>query len=273
MSVDIFGSDSKKRVDDNKQYIDSKFITLAKSLDLSQTRLSLIESVKLDKTGGKLGGEIDMDGYRILNVGGPTNDQAAANKRYVDQKYDSMYYSIMGLLQSMYVPNSIGLIPFLTSRNDKSGYIVEESSRLNEDSAGYNAFRQGSRAWRVGHNVTRDFWIKITLPKQERVYKISMKATDETKIKRWELQGRNIDTDSTESAAPLVQDAFHPWIGIPFTDEENLVVQQSTRFFEVRLQDTNEFRIYRLYVYESEGLNPGLSHLQFYTLNKILYDV
>ena len=85
----------KLRVDVNKQYIDSKFITLAKSLDLLETKLE--EFVKLDvtdrtlwvlKTGDKLSGEIDMDGYRISNIGNPTNDEDAVNLLCLKQQTD-----------------------------------------------------------------------------------------------------------------------------------------------------------------------------------------
>ena len=134
----------------------------------------------------------------------------------------------------MLVPNSVGLIPMLTEKNDKCGYVVEESSKLN-DNHGYNAFRMGI-AWRVANDVTTNFWLKIKLPRQERVYRISIKAVDDTKIKRWELQGRSID------------DEYHPWKVIPFINEGNLVIQHSMRFFEAELRDTGEHRIYRLYV-------------------------
>ena len=299
MTVDIFGGSNikGKKTGVNKNYVDSKFITLTKS-----------QNLKFDKTGGIISGDIDMDGHRIIhnldplnimdaanksyvddsisafshkvngkldisgdtmqgdlnmnhykitNVVSPIINEDAANKRYVDQRYDSLYDSLTGLLKKLLAPNSVGLIPILTEKNDKSGYVVEESSKLN-DNHGYNAFRMG-RAWRVANDVTTDFWLKIKLPRQERVNRISIKAVDDTKIKKWELQGRNID------------DNYHPWIVIPFINEDDLVIQHSTRIFEAQLQDTDDYRFYRLYIHDSEGRNPGLSHLQFYTLNKILY--
>ena len=90
------------------------------------------------------------------------------------------------------------------------------------------------RAWRVATDVTTDVWLKIKLQKAERIYRISIKAVDDTKIKRWELQGRSID------------DEYHPWKVMPFINEGNLVIQHSMRFFEAELRDTGEHRIYRL---------------------------
>ena len=41
---------------------------------------------KLSKDGGKMTGNIDMDGYTVTNVGTPVNKRDTANKEYVDTK-------------------------------------------------------------------------------------------------------------------------------------------------------------------------------------------
>ena len=56
MPVDKFGSDGKV-MSVSKNYINSKFITLARN-----------DNLKFDKPGGKMFGDIDMDGRKILSV-------------------------------------------------------------------------------------------------------------------------------------------------------------------------------------------------------------
>jgi hypothetical protein len=78
MSANIFGAsgNSSRASTVDKKYVDSKFIALTKSLD-----------AKLDKSGGTVTGEIDVNQNRILNVGNPQETSDAINKKYVDDRF------------------------------------------------------------------------------------------------------------------------------------------------------------------------------------------
>ena len=70
MSVNIFGSSFKSSRASNidKKYVDSKFITLTRILE-----------TKLDKSGGTLSGDINVNKNRILNVKSPQEVKDAIN--------------------------------------------------------------------------------------------------------------------------------------------------------------------------------------------------
>ena len=62
--------------------------TFENSSQLSDIRsdISALETDKLDLSGGKMSGSIDMDGNSILSLPTPTVDGEAANKKYVDDQ-------------------------------------------------------------------------------------------------------------------------------------------------------------------------------------------
>ena len=261
MPVDKFGSDGKV-MSVSKNYVDSKFITLARN-----------DNLKFDKTGGKMFGDIDMDGRRILSIKNPENEMDVVNKRYVDNAVNVLNEKINAKQEApgaakFMIKSNVGLVPHLTERIDRSGYIVEESSKFRSDEfAGFKAFNvlRNNSGWRVDDNIYENFWIKIRCTQPETIYRISVRAAGTSKIKRWQLQGTTVD------------DGYHPWdvlidsdITIQNISEGNTVKQYKTQFFDIDPTLINEYVFYKLYVLESEGINPGLSHLQFYTLNKIL---
>ena len=73
----------------NKQYVDNKATTLTTSIN-----------TKLSKTGGDLTGEIDMGDNKITDLATPTENDDAATKKYVDDKFatspnEAVYYNFL----------------------------------------------------------------------------------------------------------------------------------------------------------------------------------
>jgi len=104
MRANIFGSNFtsfSKSFGVDKKYVDSKFITLTKTLH-----------TKLDKIVSE---ELDMNGYRIFNVLDPINNADAANKKYVEEKTHR---------GQMYTLSTVGLVPVLTADQDEPGYTL-----------------------------------------------------------------------------------------------------------------------------------------------------
>ena len=78
MSVNIFGSSGKsdKTLGINKKYVDSKFISLTRNLEL-----------KVNKDGDVMNGSLDMGNYKISSTHIPTNPEDLINKGYGDNNY------------------------------------------------------------------------------------------------------------------------------------------------------------------------------------------
>ena len=78
MSANIFGSSGKsdKTPGVNKKYVDSKFITLTRNLEL-----------KVNKAGDLMSGSLDMGNFRISSTHIPTNPEDLINKVYGDNSY------------------------------------------------------------------------------------------------------------------------------------------------------------------------------------------
>ena len=79
MSINIFGSrfitnpSVDKSVDKS---VNTKFITLSKSV-----------RTKLDKSGDKMTGTLEMGDNKIISSLFPDSDEVLTNKRYVDSKF------------------------------------------------------------------------------------------------------------------------------------------------------------------------------------------
>ena len=215
----------------NKVYVDSKFITLTKNLDL-----------KLDKN---ITEDLNMNGHKICNLEDPRTNTDAANKKYVDSE-----------IRKAVILSNIGLIPQLKSNNDSSDYIVTASSELkydNMNNLAFQVFNPGKTSqWRVSDNTT-PFWIQIKCPKPVMVYRFSIRAAGETKFVKWKIQGNT--------------DGFDTFKDLPFDTQP---VDFRTRHFEIDPKLAKEYSIYRIFVEKAAGDKPGLSYWQLYTVNPVL---
>src|SRR3981081_3116688 len=90
MSVNIFGSGGRGSNLD-KKYVDSKFITLTRILE-----------TKLDKSGGVLTGDIDVNKYRVLNVNNPQDITDAINMDYVSKLIKQQQAQIESVCDNKY---------------------------------------------------------------------------------------------------------------------------------------------------------------------------
>ena len=240
MSVNVYGAGPTQAL--NQRYVDSKFIALAKNLgtkldkrvseDLDMNgykvrnvidpshhmdavnksyvdeRLNNIQrdiNSKVSLEGNTMLGDLDMGNYKMVNVGNPTDDKVVTNKGYVDK-----CLNLVALCD-------VGLIPNLTSHRDESGFIVGTSGRMRQFEA-YRVFNNiGNTEWRVEGTNVENVWISIRCPARVKIYRISIKAAENTKILNWKVHGVTVD------------DGFHPWIELPFNTEP---VSDTTRFFK-----------------------------------------
>jgi hypothetical protein len=80
--INLFGLTMKSGVS-NKDYIDSKFITLAKEMQ-----------TKIEKAGDKMTGNLDMNSNRLTNVGNAIDKQDCVTKNQLELTTDSIKRSV-----------------------------------------------------------------------------------------------------------------------------------------------------------------------------------
>ena len=102
--------------------------------------------------------------------------------------------------------------------------------------------------------MNRDFWIQIKLPQPVIIYQIS-------------LRGKN---SNRELITDFILKASHDgdiWVNL-------LTIQRMIGTIIEFLQFPNALRIpymyYRIHVLQAEGMNPGLSHWQLYSLDPLV---
>src|SRR2546425_988462 len=288
MSINKFGlTENIIKSGVNKVYVNSKFIILTKRLedkvdknityplnmqgnkisssfvpntpDLLVNKLYLDENVdkKLDRTKGEMLSDLDMGGYKIVGLSNPVAEDEGCNKRYVDGLVNSIFLEpqITNLSKNIMIRNSSGYIPILNSNLDcKYGFKVTTNSERPESKQAFDAFTYKKSEW-ITNGVNQNFWIQIQCPEKIKIWKFSLRGKDSGQdyIYKWTLQGR----DTNE---------FTTWDNIYIT--ENDPINNIIRYFNVTPR--KEYFIYRIFVHEATGQNPGLSNWQLFTLDSVV---
>ena len=157
MSVDIFGNSAKQsnRTNVDQSYVDSKFITLTKSLqmkldkdvnvvnkeyvdgEVSKIVVAAIESIATESAINKqyVDGEVSKIVPMIEATTEAIATASAVNKQYIDGEIFRVISTIDSTIKtdvdSRHFKNSVGLIPDLTSNeNNNSGFIVSASIKI-----------------------------------------------------------------------------------------------------------------------------------------------
>ena len=285
MTANIFGS-SFKMVGNDKKYIDSKFATLSTNLAL-----------KLDKTGDKMQGELDMDGNRITNVKLPVDRLDAVNKEYVDLdvvtlnenlqlKVDKNGGTMLGDLHmggnkisnigepvydfdvaskkyvdekivNLYTLSTTGLIPHHINVIDATGFVVTTSSNHGNNHTGYKVFNPANK---TSWRVTSDM-LKTTN------FWIAIECPFAVRVYRFLIQPAE-NTKLVKWSIRGRMDSFHLWEDLPFTLEA--IEGNTTRVFTLANPKlAKEYWCYSILIEEAEGTNPGLTYWQLYTVNPV----
>ena len=297
MSINKFGlSENISKSGDRKQYIDSIFINLTKRLEekvdknityplhmkvnkisssfVPNTPDALINKLyldkhlnkidenfekKLDRTKGEMLSDLDMGRYKIVGLSNPVTEDEGCNKRYVDGLVNSVDISleskITNLSKNIMIKNSSGYIPILNSNLDnKYGFKVTTNSERPESKQAFNVFTYKKSEW-ITNGVNQNFWIQIQCPEKIKIWKFSLRGKDSGQdyIYKWTLQGR----DTNE---------FTTWDNIYIADNDP--INNIIRYFNVTPR--KEYFIYRIFVHEATGQNPGLSNWQLFTLDSVV---
>jgi hypothetical protein len=322
MSVSIFGSNGNQSSD-----VDEKFTQLSINLAYYKTYVDEKLATKLDKSGGVLTGNINLNNNRILNVnrpqeptdaanmryvdglrnnvlhyplthdvnfsnkrihfvGDPINPQDAVNKRYVDAKFltttntdvglDMNEKYITGLSQDLRedsqamswhqvrdfvfktvnakrVKNNVGFIPDVYGRGSKKGFVVSTNSQLNSNSSPKSIFNDGSYEW-SSSGLQENVWLQIQLPIPVSIWKFTI-AGKMNNLERW--YDWNYEGSKDTIAWTILKSATGGYLG-------------STMKTYFLTEPSEPFLYYRFYGIKGEPTNPGLSHLQIYTVDDLV---
>lgn len=236
MSTNVFGSSSKltKASNIDKKYVDSKFVTLTKNIQL-----------KVDKTGDTMSGNLDMGNSKVVNLQEPTEEQDAVSKKYVDKISKNINTDRVAF-------NRCGLVPCLKSNDGKTGYQVHASSEYSNEYAAYNVFSDDdeNRVWATA-GINKDFWIQLNCFQETRIYGFTLRAINQTELIQWKFQGSNNNIDWED----LVTDTF--------------AVDNVTEFHSTEAYKKKAYKQYRIYVIVAIGINCGLSHWQLYSADPV----
>jgi len=182
---------------------------------------------------------IVMDNNFIKGLHDPVGEADAATKLYVDTRG---------------VKNSVGYVPNLTSNVNKTGFAVSASSELTKSEA-FNVFNSSGTEWLSAEDIS--FWIEIKFPDPVRIHKISLRGVLTGTIRNWILQASNDD---------------HVWDNIydNYLDSGSTssCIDHSQLIIEV--DSLHKYSTYRIWVNNTEGERPGLSHWQLYTVDTLV---
>jgi len=183
-----------------------------------------------------------MNSNAITNLPIPTLPHEAASKLYVDGNARKVLNGYIPPLRSQGNRNNI-----------KAGFIASASSQLGANYKASNAFNSfytgpGPGGEWASDGETRNFWIQIKCPDMVRVWKVALRGreTNTQRIYRWKIEGSTDGENYTTLYEPPVPTAL-----------DNIVKQ-----FLIETRD--RFNHFRLFCFQAEGPNPGLSYMQLF---------
>jgi hypothetical protein len=245
MSVNIFGSSGRDRSSaGNNKYVDSKFITLAQNLQSKVDKQYVDELIS--RTSSMIEDKVTKE-Y--------VDAQDGLTKTYIDMKLtDSVTKTSV---DNGHFKNNVGLVPDLNNNGEnKSGFKVSSSSEYHEHLA-FHIFNSSKGNWNAFSSPQRESWIKLQCTEPIKIHKFTVRgrtndANENTKILGWRLQGSNDDV---------------VWIDLYKGIGE--IIDQKFKTFLVPLT-AGYYIYYRFLIKRAEGGDPGLSHLQLYSVDSII---
>jgi len=183
-----------------------------------------------------------MNSNAITNLPIPTLPHEAASNLYVDANARKVLNGYIPPLRSQGNRNNI-----------KAGCVASASSQLAANYKSSNAFNNyytgpGPGGEWASNGETRDLWIQIKCPDMVRIWKVVLRGreTNTQRIYRWKIEG---STDG-ENYTTLYEPQNPVYLGNE--------VQQ----FLIDTRD--KFNHFRLFCFQAEGSNPGLSYMQLF---------
>src|SRR5258708_26558 len=279
MSVNIFGSSGRQPSKSDNKYVDRKFITLTTNLDsimdksggsfsgavssshvptdnfhlinksfldaalanrLNDDDMKIIEnrlSLKVNLTGDQMNGPILMGDHKITSSRVPEADDELVPKSFLNTRF---------------LKNNVGYIPNMAKSNAQSGFVSSASSEYVANTS-FFPFCSWNGSWRT--NSKEGMWIQIKCPENVRVYKFALRGVPDrtARIYNWQLEA-----SSDGSHWVILYSVVNKYIG------------DATEFINVNTTNPPWAKYYKLVVNEAEGVNPGISYMQLFTLDQVV---
>jgi hypothetical protein len=180
---------------------------------------------------------IIMNEHAITGLKDPDGQLDATNKRYVDLRR---------------IKNSIGYVPnLITNDRNKTGFAVSASNEhgLNIACSVFSIVGE----WLS--TVNTNFWIQVRCPERVRLHKFALRGVSTGTIRTWKLQATN---------------DYMTWDDIydNVDDGNGQVINESLSFHEC--ESLIKYQSYRIFIINSDGVNPGLSYWQLYVVDKLV---
>ena len=182
--------------------------------------------------------DFNVSNKRIYFVGDPINPQDAVNKRYVARQR---------------VKNNVGFIPELYGRANKKGFVVTTNSQLNTSNSAKSIFSEGSNEWSTA-GLHENAWVQFQLPFEVSIWRFTItgKTSNIERWYDWVFEG-SMDANT--------------WTILKSATGEYLSSTMKTYLLS---NPSEPFLYYRFYGVQGEAANPGLSHLQIYTVDDLV---
>ena len=180
---------------------------------------------------------IIMNEHAITGLKDPDGQLDATNKRYVDNRR---------------IKNSVGYVPnLITNDRNKTGFAVSASNEHGLDLA-CGVF---SIVGEWLSTVNTNFWIQVRCPERVRLHKFALRGVSTGTIRTWKLQATN---------------DYMTWDDIydNVDDGNSVVINESLSFHEC--ESLIKYQSYRIFIINSDGVNPGLSYWQLYVVDKLV---
>jgi hypothetical protein len=297
MGVNIFGGASK--ISQDKFYIDEKFKTLSANLALKVNKMGdiLTGDLKLLLNGDEirtfgvsdissdksvsllLGDELNqirhnyghalkigaLHGLKITcptgevcRMGSQTDANIAVNNNFIKDlrdPIDDADAATKQYIDTRCVKNNVGHVPnLITNSNSKAGFIVTASSEVGLSFA-YNVFSI------IGEWISQEktsFWIQLKCPEPVRIHKIALRGVRSGVIRNWLLQASNDNDDAYE----ILYDNYMDTGNTESCIDSSLIIVEN--------DSIHKYSTYRIWVHNSDGDRPGLSHWQLYTVDSLV---
>ena len=305
MSVNKFGlSENITKSEVSKKYVDSKFITLTKNLQ-----------IKVDMAGDVMTGDLNMGNNKITCTFIPNADPVLANKAYVDSKFNTLSNLVADNIKSKLNKagdimagelnmNGQQIIGLKNPINDDEAcnkkYVDLKAAELKSESSvktiyfntlmniltiqntvGYVPILNSNLNNKYGFKVTtnseqpenKQAFNAFTYKKSEwitnganRNFWIQIQCPERIKIWRFALRGKDSGQDCIYKWSLQGRNNDTKW-NVIYT-ANNDPINNVMRYFYVSPKEV--YNNYRIFVEEAEGQNPGLSYWQLYTVDNVV---
>ena len=228
-----------------------------------------VSDVYMKKTGTDV--NLDMNGKRIIGLDQtyPVSDNSQVVSWYQVYKFvtdsfkENNNYIDNKIIIRYCVKNNVGFIPHLYGTKNKKGFIVTASSFLNDNTKPKSIFNESGHEWSTA-GMTERSWIQVQLPFKVSIWKFTIAG----KLSNSEMLNDIVNTERWHDWSLEGSNDNIIWVKLHNAYRDYIGPVIKTYILD---PPSDSFSYYRFYGLRGESDNPGLSHLQIYTVDEIMF--